>query len=274
MMGMSKTILIAGKDLPDGAEFVEGAEVKMRKIAVTAAKGAKPAATANITAQTIGASAFYNCTGLTSLTLSERVKTLEGFAFAYTGMSTVTIPASLTSYGIGAFAYCSNLTKFNVASGSTYFATDSNTPNCLYNYSKTILHQMGAGTNPIPGALSVYMPNTLTTISTYAMAGTRLYTVDVPYGVKSIYPYAFSGMPNVQTFLRVRLCLMPPAKSFPPALGALFSAILCDLLHKLNLKRKIYRIAGTESGFSTGLDLSLGCQRRIRSHGTCRGSLE
>ena len=50
MMGMSKTILIAGKDLPDGAEFVEGAEVKMRKIAVTAAKGAKPAATANIAA--------------------------------------------------------------------------------------------------------------------------------------------------------------------------------------------------------------------------------
>ena len=50
MIGMSKTILIAGKDLPDGAEFVEGAEIKMRDIAVTAAKGAKPAATANITA--------------------------------------------------------------------------------------------------------------------------------------------------------------------------------------------------------------------------------
>ncbi len=49
-IGMSKSILIAGKDLPDGAEFVEGAEAKMRKIAVTAAKGAKPAATPNITA--------------------------------------------------------------------------------------------------------------------------------------------------------------------------------------------------------------------------------
>ena len=172
---------------------------KMETIESQALYGCTALTTANITAQTIGASAFYNCTGLTSLTLSERVKTLEGFAFAYTGMSTVTIPASLTSYGIGTFAYCSNLTKFNVASGNTYFATDSNTPNCLYNYSKTILHQMGAGTNPIPGALSAYMPNTLTTISTYAMAGTRLYTVDVPYGVKSIYPYAFSGMPNVQT---------------------------------------------------------------------------
>ena len=47
---MSKTILIAGKDLPDGNDFVDGAEVKMRKIAVTAAKGHKPAATPNISA--------------------------------------------------------------------------------------------------------------------------------------------------------------------------------------------------------------------------------
>lgn len=47
---MSKTILIAGKDLPDGADFVDGAEVKMRSVAVTAAKGVKPAASPNITA--------------------------------------------------------------------------------------------------------------------------------------------------------------------------------------------------------------------------------
>ena len=172
---------------------------KMEEIEAQALYGCTALTTAYITAEKVGASAFNGCTSLTSLTLSERVKTLEGFAFAYTGMSSVTIPASLTSYGIGAFANCSNLTKFNVASGNTYFATDANTPNCLYNYSKTILHQMGAGTNPIPGALSTYMPNTLTTISTYAMAGTKLYTVDVPYGVKTIHPYAFSGMPNVQT---------------------------------------------------------------------------
>ena len=47
---MSKTILIAGKDLPDGTDFVDGAEVKMRQVAVTAIKGAKPATSPNITA--------------------------------------------------------------------------------------------------------------------------------------------------------------------------------------------------------------------------------
>lgn len=49
-IGMSKTILIAGKDLPDGADFVDGAEAKMRQIAVTAAKGVKPAASPSISA--------------------------------------------------------------------------------------------------------------------------------------------------------------------------------------------------------------------------------
>ena len=50
MEDMSKTILIAGKDLPDGSDFVDGAEVKMRQIAVTAIKGSSPANSPNISA--------------------------------------------------------------------------------------------------------------------------------------------------------------------------------------------------------------------------------
>ena len=42
--------MIAGKNLPDGADLVDGAEVKMRSVAVTAPKGAKPASTPNISA--------------------------------------------------------------------------------------------------------------------------------------------------------------------------------------------------------------------------------
>ena len=49
-VAMSKAILIAGKDLPDGSDFVEGAETKMRTVAVTAARGFKPAASPNVTA--------------------------------------------------------------------------------------------------------------------------------------------------------------------------------------------------------------------------------
>ena len=49
-MDMTKTILIAGKNLPDGADFIEGAQVKMRNVAATASKGAKPASTPNTSA--------------------------------------------------------------------------------------------------------------------------------------------------------------------------------------------------------------------------------
>lgn len=49
-MDMTKTILIAGKNLPDGADFIEGAQVKMRNVAAAASKGAKPASTPNTSA--------------------------------------------------------------------------------------------------------------------------------------------------------------------------------------------------------------------------------
>ncbi len=172
---------------------------KMEEIESQALYGCTALTTANITAQKIGSYAFYNCTNLTSLTLSERVQSLGALSFAYTGISNVTIPASLTTYGNGAFAFCSNLTRFYVASGSTNYATDTNTPNCLYSYSKNVLYQMGGGTNPIPGNLNTYMPNALTIINPYAMAGSKLATVDIPYGVTTIHPWAFSGMSYVQT---------------------------------------------------------------------------
>ncbi len=50
MENMTKTILIAGKNLPDGADFIEGAQVKMRNVAAAASKGAKPAASPNTSA--------------------------------------------------------------------------------------------------------------------------------------------------------------------------------------------------------------------------------
>lgn len=42
--------MIAGKNLPDGADFIEGAETKMRNVAATASKGAKPASSPNTSA--------------------------------------------------------------------------------------------------------------------------------------------------------------------------------------------------------------------------------
>ena len=158
-----------------------------------------------VSAKVIGSFAFYNCSNLKTLQLygssesSQGVQELYNQCFAYTGVTSVYIPSSLTVYG-AAFAYCGSLTKFTVSSSNNYFAADTNSPNCLYNKAKTTLYQMGGGTKPSNMVdLSSSLPNTLIYIGIRALAGAKLSIVDIPYGVKSIDHYAFSGMPSVQT---------------------------------------------------------------------------
>ena len=159
-----------------------------------------------VSAKVIGYTAFYNCKNLTTLQLygssesSQGVQQLGPFCFAGTGVSSVYIPSSVTSYSQGAFAYCGNLTQFTVSSSNNYFAADANSPNCLYNKAKTTLCQMGGGTKPaVMQDLSSSLPNTLTYLMHYCMAGAKLTIVDVPYGVKTIGNNVFYNMAYVQT---------------------------------------------------------------------------
>ena len=85
----------------------------------------------------IGEVAFYDCIGLTS----------------------VTIGNSVTSIERSAFSGCSGLTSINVASGNTHY---SSIDGVLYNYVQDTLIQC-------PGAkTSVIIPNSVTSIGGYA----------------------------------------------------------------------------------------------------------
>jgi hypothetical protein len=179
---------------------------KIDTIDADAFNGSTALTKAIVSAKVIGYTAFYNCKNLTTLQLygssesSQGVQVLSPFCFAGTGVSSVYIPSSLLSYNQGAFAYCGNLTRFTVSSSNNYFAADTNSPNCLYNKSKTTLCQMGGGTTPSNMVdLSSSLPNTLTTLQSYCMAGAKLTTVDIPYGVKTIGNSAFYNMAYVQT---------------------------------------------------------------------------
>ena len=68
----------------------------------------------------IGSSAFYNCTGLTSITIPASVTSIGSSAFKNcTGLTSVTIPDSVTSIGEGAFAYCYGLTSITIPESVT-----------------------------------------------------------------------------------------------------------------------------------------------------------
>jgi hypothetical protein len=58
----------------------------------------------------IGSSAFEDCTGLTSLTLSEGLQTIGGSAFqGCTGLQTLSIPSTVNTIYLNAFADCKGI---------------------------------------------------------------------------------------------------------------------------------------------------------------------
>ena len=66
----------------------------------------------------IGYGAFEGCSGLTSVTIGNSVTSIGDYAFYYcTSLTSVTIPNSVTSIESGAFNGCSDLTSVTIGSG-------------------------------------------------------------------------------------------------------------------------------------------------------------
>ena len=137
--------------------------------------------------KTIGGFAFSSRTSLTSITIPAGVTSIGVSAFSRcTGLTSVTIPTSVTSIGVSAFSECTGLTSIMVDAGNPNYTSDSG---ILYNKAKTTLIQA-------PGAISgsVTIPSTVTSINNSAFSGcTSLTSVTIPAGVTSINNSAFSG---------------------------------------------------------------------------------
>ncbi|MBO6189480.1 MAG: leucine-rich repeat protein [Alloprevotella sp.] len=136
----------------------------------------------------IGWYAFYDCTGLTSITIPNSVTTIGDYAFQYcTGLTSITIPNSVTSIGSSAFDGCTGLTSINIPNSVTSigsYAFDGST-----------------------GLTSINIPNSVTSIGDYAFYGctglTDIYALRTTPSAYNCDTSAFFDVPTSTCTLHV-----------------------------------------------------------------------
>ena len=146
----------------------------------------------------IGDSAFYNCSELTNVTISNSVTHIGHRAFrGCSGLTTINIPNSVSSLGASAFSGCSSLTTVVIPSSVTSISeaafyecsglTSITIPNSVTSIEKSAFFKCSSLTD-------VTIPNSVTFLGDYAFDRcSSLQHITIPDSVTSIGNYVFYG---------------------------------------------------------------------------------
>ena len=142
--------------------------------------------------------AFYNCKGLTSITIPNSVTSIGGSAFrGCTGLTSITIPNSVTSIGDHAFYGCRGLTSITIPDsvtsiGSSAFWYCSGLTSVTISNSVTSIDE--GAFRDCSGLTSVVIPDSVTSIGYEAFDGcSGLTSIIIPDSVTSIGARVFLG---------------------------------------------------------------------------------
>jgi len=200
----------------------------------------------------IGNDAFRNDTSLTSVTIPAGLTSIGDSAFnGCASLTSVSIPASVTSIGEYVFWACTSLTSIEVAPANENYSSDGGV---LYNKTQTRLIKYPAAKPGaafgIPGTVtsiahgafhrntvltSVNIPNSVTNIDNHAFDGcSSLASVNIPSGVTSIAGYLFSG------------CTSLASVNIPDSVTSIGFASFryCSSLASVNIPNGVTSIAG------------------------------
>ena len=153
----------------------------------------------------IGERAFYN-TGLTSIDIPASVTSIGNYTFAKcTGLTSIEIPASVTSIGDDAFWNCSNLATVTFAEdsqlatiGISAFNSCRGLASVEIPASVTSIGERAFSGSSL-GSVTFADGSRLESIGNYAFDNTGLTSIEIPASVTNIRGYAFENCPNLAT---------------------------------------------------------------------------